>query len=346
MEFQSEQSLVNVANEHLKVYKRTAYGKLAFIGLIFVIATATNIINFTGMDFSEQKHISKIQIDGEIGTTHDTGSGYAISDHLLSAINNKDSLAIVLEVDSPGGSPTDSQIIENVITQYKALGQLNNQALQRISTALTSPQLMFTDDVLRKAALELPNKDADFQGFLSELPRKPIIAVVSKLCASACIQAVIHADIIVAQKASLVGNVGVRMDSLNWSTLAERLGVKNTVIASGVHKDMLSPWTDVNDEQIVIARKMLVNPVFEQFKETVITARGNKLKMDLEQLFSGLVWSGLESRELGLVDINADKLQVQKNLEQLTAVKYKNYSQAHFGIGQFLTSTLNWLGLN
>lgn len=136
------------------------------------------------------------------------------------------------------------------------------------------------------------------------------------------------------------------MDSLNWSELATKLGVKNTVVTSGIHKDMLSPWTDVNDEQLSIAKQMLVTPVFEQFKSTVISARGDKLKMDLNLLFSGLVWSGLESREVGLVDINSDRLQVQKSLEALTTVKYKPYSQAHFGIRQFLTSAFGWLDLN
>jgi protease IV len=347
MDIQSEQSLVKVANEHLKVYKRTAYGKLAVIGLIFVIATATNIINFTGLDWDDKKHIAKILIEGEIGASHDTGSGYAVAEHILSAINHKDSLAIVLEVDSGGGSPTDSQIIENVITKYKLLAELDNKALKRITTALISPRLMFSDDVIRKADLDEIEKDEQFLTFLDALPRKPIIAVVSKLCASACIQAVIHADIIVAQKASLVGNVGVRMDSINWSELATRLGVKNTVITSGIHKDMLSPWVDVNDEQLSIAKEMLVTPVFEQFKSTVISARAGKLKMDLDLLFSGLVWSGLESREVGLVDLNADKLQVQKNLEHLTTVKYKPYSQAAFGLKQFLTSAIGgWLDLN
>lgn len=342
MNVKSEQAIIKIVNEYLKVYKRSSYGKVSLLFLIFAIAAIGNFLQF--VEFDDEEHIAEILLVGVIGNGSDTGSGYSVGEHLISAMNNEKAVAIVIEADSNGGSPTDSQIIDNIITQYKALARIDVEQLHRITEELHSSKRIFSEDVHRKANVDRQVVDGDFKITLNELHRKPIIAIVSKVCASACLQAIVNADLIIAQKASLIGNIGVRLDSLNWSTLAERLGVTNTVITSGPYKDMLSPWQKSSNEQLEIAKKMLVNPVFEQFKESVLSARESKLNIDHEVLFSGLVWTGYEAKRIGLVDFNSDKLQLQRNLESMTGMKYLPYSKSEYGLSKLLSSTLDFLG--
>ncbi|WP_076415068.1 S49 family peptidase [Shewanella sp. UCD-KL12] len=341
MDVKVEKAIIEFGNEHLKIYRRSSYGKIIIIGLIFLTATIANLAQF--VDFGEKEHIAQILLQGDIGNGSDTGSGYSVGDHIISAINNSKASAIVIEADSNGGSPTDSQIIDGVITQYKEIAKLDVEVLQRISDELHSTNRIFSNDVLRKAEVNHVVVQGDFQELIKELPRKLIIAVISKSCASACVQAIVNADIIIAQPASLVGNIGVRMDSYNWHDLAKKLGITNTVITSGPHKDMLSPWQHSSSEQQGLARDMLVIPVFEQFKRSVLTARKNKLNADEKVLFSGLIWTGQEAKRIGLVDINSDKLQTRKNLESMSGLEYLSYSKTEYGLSKILSSTLNWL---
>lgn len=341
MDSKLEKELLKIGVEHLKVYKRSSYGKIIIIASIFLIATITNLAQF--VDFGNKEHIAQILLEGDIGNGSDTGSGYFVSDHIISAINNNNASAIVIEADSNGGSPTDSQIIDSVITQYKNLAKLDVNTLQRITMELNSSRRLFSDDVFRKADLDKRVIEGDFKKLIKDLPRKLIIAVISKSCASACVQAIINADIIIAQPASLVGNLGVRMDTINWNVLAKKLGITNTVITSGPHKDLLSPWQDSSPVQLALAKEKLVNPVFEQFKTSILRARDNKLREDKEELFSGMIWTGQEAMQIGLVDMNSDKLQIRKNLESMSGLEYLPYSKSENGLTKLLTSALNWV---
>jgi len=317
----SEHEALGILKQYLTVYKRTNYGKLSLLGGIILLGFLGNIVGFFT---PSESHIAVIQISGEIGADSDVGDGQKIATHLLDAMTPDESSLIVIEANSPGGSPTDSQTINELIVQYKqSNGPIDPEVAKNILSVIKDPTTPFNE-----------NFESDID--VKTQPRKLIVAVVTKQCASACIQSIINADVIIGQRASLIGNIGVRLSSINWSELAKKVGVTSTVITSGPYKDMLSPWKAIDEEQILIAKETLIEPVFEQFKSDVIAARADKLKINYDVLFSGLAWTGDDAVKTGLIDATSNPVIVKSALEKIIGDDYKIYSKSSFSLGSFI----------
>lgn len=319
----NQPEIVSLLKQHLSVYKRTNYGKVILLGGVLIVGMVSN---FIGLLNQESEHIALIQISGEIGTQEDTGNGKKISEHILAAIKNDNAKVIVIEASSPGGAPTDAQTINEVIVKYKQWkAPLSVETRTNILESIANPAVMFEDSQPIKTQSQ-------------KQERKPIVAVITKQCASACIQAVINADVIIAQRASLVGNIGVRLDSPNWSELANKLGVTNTVVTSADLKDVLNPWKAIDPKQLQLVKDTLIKPVFEQFKSDVLFARADRLVVDEETLFSGMAWTGSQSVSFGLVDVTSNPIEVRSALESLYGHPYKTYSKDSFNLGAFISN--------
>ena len=131
-------------------------------------------------------------------------------------------------------------------------------------------------------------------------PNIPLYAVVEDICASGGYYVAVAADKIYVDKASIVGSIGVVMDGFGFTGTMEKLGVERRAIASGENKKFLDPFSPVNPAHKAFAEKMLAE-IHEQFITVVRQGRGKRLK-ETPELFSGLVWVGPKSIELGLAD--------------------------------------------
>ena len=135
---------------------------------------------------------------------------------------------------------------------------------------------------------------------LKAIHKKPIYAVVEETCASAAYYIAVAADAIYVDKASIVGSIGVLMDSFGFTGLMEKLGVERRLMTAGENKGFLDPFSPQTDAQKQHAQAML-NQIHKQFIDTVKAGRGKKLK-ETPEMFSGLFWSGQQAVELGLAD--------------------------------------------
>ena len=129
---------------------------------------------------------------------------------------------------------------------------------------------------------------------------KPVYAVAADLCASGGYFIVSAADEIYANKSSLVGSIGVRMDSFGVVDLMEKIGVESRQITAGEHKAILDPFKPRKSDEEVFLKKMLAT-THQHFISAVKTGRGDRLK-DNPDIFSGLFWTGEDAKALGLVD--------------------------------------------
>ncbi|GAB7129671.1 S49 family peptidase [Silvimonas sp. JCM 19000] len=132
-------------------------------------------------------------------------------------------------------------------------------------------------------------------------PGVPLYVVVGDICASGCYYAAVAADRIYADKASIVGSIGVLMDGFGFTGVMEKFGVERRLLTAGAHKGFLDPFSPQKPEEKAKAQAML-DEIHTQFIDTVKAGRGKKLVTDNPDLFSGLVWSGASSIKLGLVD--------------------------------------------
>ncbi|WP_028449619.1 S49 family peptidase [Chitinibacter tainanensis] len=129
----------------------------------------------------------------------------------------------------------------------------------------------------------------------------PFYVVIEDVCASGCYYAAVAADKIYADKASMVGSIGVLMDGFGFTGAMEKLGVERRLMTAGENKGFLDPFSPQNEAQKQKALNML-NEIHQQFISVVQEGRGKRLVKDNPDLFSGLVWSGETALKLGLVD--------------------------------------------
>jgi len=131
-------------------------------------------------------------------------------------------------------------------------------------------------------------------------PQIPLYVVVDDICASGGYYVAAAADRIYVDPASIVGSIGVLMDGFGFTGTMEKLGVERRLITAGENKGFLDPFSPLNAQQKAYAEKMLAD-IHRQFIDVVKQGRGNRLK-PVPELFSGLVWTGQKSIELGLAD--------------------------------------------
>jgi protease-4 len=131
-------------------------------------------------------------------------------------------------------------------------------------------------------------------------PEIRIYAVVVDICASGGYYVAVAADKIFADKASLVGSIGVLMNGFGFVNTMEKLGVERRLLTAGEHKGFLDPFSPMKPSDAQHMRKVLSN-THEQFMGIVRKGRGSRLK-ETPEMFSGLIWSGEQGLALGLID--------------------------------------------
>ncbi len=131
-------------------------------------------------------------------------------------------------------------------------------------------------------------------------PKIPLYAVVDDICASGGYYVAAGADRIYVDKASIVGSIGVLMDGFGFTKTMDKLGVERRLLTAGENKGFLDPFSPVDPKQQAFAREMLLE-IHNQFIGVVRAGRGKRLK-ETPDMFSGLVWSGEKSIQLGLAD--------------------------------------------
>ncbi|MCU7880160.1 MAG: S49 family peptidase [Candidatus Thiodiazotropha sp. (ex Lucinoma aequizonata)] len=133
-------------------------------------------------------------------------------------------------------------------------------------------------------------------------PKIPVYAVVADICASGGYYIAAAADKIYADEGSIVGSIGVLINSFGFVDGMEELGIERRLLTAGENKGILDPFSPLDDSDMTHIQRML-DQLHGQFIETVKEGRGDRLKVEqYPELFSGLFWSGEEARKMGLID--------------------------------------------
>lgn len=256
-ETQAIQALKDVAMEGIKEQRRVRRWGI-FFKLFFVAYLLIALLALVGSGASDSKLVTAKEITAVVdinGVIMDgaLASGELVNPALKEAFEHEKTKGVILRINSPGGSPVQSGIINDEIKRLKA-----------------------------------EHKDI------------PVYAVVSDLCASGGYYIAVAADKIYADKASIVGSIGVRMDNFGAVELMEKLGLERRLYTAGANKGMLDPFLPENEGQVQHVHKML-DTTHQQFIKVVREGRGNRLQENPD-IFSGLFWTGEDAVKLGLID--------------------------------------------
>jgi protease-4 len=198
------------------------------------------------------KFTALVNLNGVIKAKGDANAEHVISG-LQAAFEDKHTAGVILRINSPGGSPVQSGIINDEIGRLRAAH-----------------------------------------------PTIPLHVVVEDVCASGGYYVAAAADKIFVDKASIVGSIGVLMDGFGFTGAMDKLGVERRLLTAGESKGFLDPFSPQNEHHKDHAKQML-GEIHQQFIDVVRKGRGKRLK-ETPEMFSGLMWSGAKSIELGLAD--------------------------------------------
>lgn len=250
----SSDVLERLAVDYMKERKWKRFFRFGLF--VFFVIYIYNIISMTSKQTdlmgAAKPHTALVDMKGIIGIEGGI-SADRVNQSIRKAFESANSKGVVLRINSPGGSPVQSDEINAEITRMKDL-----------------------------------------------YPNKPVHVVVSDICASGGYYIAAAADSIYANPSSLVGSIGVRMDSFGFVDAMEKLGVERRSLTAGENKAILDPFLPSKPEQQAHAREML-DVVHQEFIDVVKAGRGARLA-DNPDLFSGLFWSGRQAKELGLID--------------------------------------------
>lgn len=152
----------------------------------------------------------------------------------------------------------------------------------------------------------------------AEHPQTPLYAVVEEVCASGAYYVAVAADRIFVDKASLVGSIGVLIEGFGFTGAMDKLGVERRLLTAGENKGFLDSFSPLSEDQRRHAQTML-EQIHRQFVDVVRKGRGERLK-ETQETFSGLVWTGERSIELGLADETGTVDSVARNVIQVENV--------------------------
>lgn len=140
-----------------------------------------------------------------------------------------------------------------------------------------------------------------YDGLRAIAAKKPTVATVGTLAASAGYMAAIATDHIVAQRTSITGSIGVYFQYGKVTELLKTIGVEVDTVKSAPLKAEPSPFTDpeVPGAREMIAR--LVDDTYQWFVDIVAERRGLDRATALK-LADGSIWSGRQALPLKLVD--------------------------------------------
>ncbi len=130
--------------------------------------------------------------------------------------------------------------------------------------------------------------------------KKKVVASLGTLAASGGYYIACGADLIMANKGTATGSIGVIMQFTNVEALTKKVGLDFFTLKSGRYKDVGSPFRSMTPEEREYMQHLLDN-IYQQFISDV--ARNRKIPLEkLKALAEGKVYTGEEAQQVGLVD--------------------------------------------
>jgi protease IV len=173
---------------------------------------------------------------------------------IRAATHDPEVKAILLEVDSPGGSVTASDELYHELMRFRAAGE-----------------------------------------------DRKVVIYMRDVAASGAYYIAMAGHWLIAQPTSIIGSIGVIMQTLNWSRLSDRIGITDTTIKSGENKDLLNPFRAADTNQVALLQDDVIDLLYDRFRGIVATSRGFD-DAQLDVLADGRVFAAERALQEKLID--------------------------------------------
>ena len=148
--------------------------------------------------------------------------------------------------------------------------------------------------------------------------RKPVVVYAQGVLASGSYYASIWADKIIANPGSMVGSIGVIMQSANASELLSKIGIKSQSVQAGKYKKVGTPdreWTDYEVNEL----NKVIYGTYDMFTQDVADARG--LDFSKRDIYANAhIFTAHQAKEVGLIDSIGVMYDAKSELVKMTKV--------------------------
>ena len=237
------------------IERRRLKRHLTFWRVVGILAIVLAILSgFGRFNISGEEYLARIVIQGIIVDDQ------ARDEALRKVANNNKSKALIVKINSPGGTYVGGEAL------YEAIRQVSKE--------------------------------------------KPVVALMGTTATSAGYMTALATDQIFARSSSLTGSIGVILQSVDITSMLEKIGVKPIVIKSAPLKAQPNPFEKLS-KTARKATESVVEDFYNMFID-IVSERRNLPRNKVKELADGRVFSGRQAQSLGLVDAIGAEAEARK----------------------------------
>jgi protease-4 len=232
---------------------------------------------------------SAVKIKAKSELTFVKLADYLKAKNPIKAVEGTDKIGVlVAEGEIVGSRGGDENIgSEDFVKELRKLR--DNKSIKAIVLRIDSPggSSLASDEMWRE--IELAKKV------------KPIVASMSDYAASGGYYMAMGTNTIVAQPTTVTGSIGIFAQWLNIDRfLSNKIGITQDYVNTHANSNFMNSLGELTEFQKSVIQNM-VNQGYETF--TSKAASGRKMSVEkLKSLAGGRVWTGIQAKEIGLVD--------------------------------------------
>ena len=232
---------------------------------------------------------SAVKIKAKSDLTFVKLADYLKAKNPIKAVEGTDKIGVlVAEGEIVGSRGGDENIgSEDFVKELRKLR--DNKSIKAIVLRIDSPggSSLASDEMWRE--IELAKKV------------KPIVASMSDYAASGGYYMAMGTNTIVAQPTTVTGSIGIFAQWLNIDRfLSNKIGITQDYVNTHANSNFMNSLGELTEFQKSVIQNM-VNQGYETF--TSKAASGRKMSIEkLKSLAGGRVWTGIQAKEIGLVD--------------------------------------------
>jgi protease-4 len=172
--------------------------------------------------------------------------------------------------------------------------------------------------------------------------KKKVFVSMGSVCASGGYYIAAAGEKVYANPSTITGSIGVIMQSMILEELLKKIGVKSNTIKAGDLKDAGTPFREMTPEEKAYLDG-IVKSIHEQFMKDV--AAGRKMKFEqVKSLADGRIYTGLQAKELGLVDNIGNFYDTLDDIKKALNIKGRPqlvYTEKPFSFSKWLFSSMS-----
>ena len=253
------------------------------VGVMFFSIIIQLISGLTGIADAETEGFANLFLDGGGMQTHIITPGSSTERIVVLSVNG----AII---DTGGTSIFDTQTFQFRAFMEKLDMIENDDTIVGVVLYVNSPGGGVYESAQIRRGLDFIQSEREI----------PLYASFGSMSASGGYYISSGADKIFAPKETLTGSIGVIFSALNVAGLFEDFGIEAMTVVSGVHKDILSPYREMTEEERAILQSMVDNS-YDGFIRVIAQGRGMS-ESHVRSFADGRIVDGIQAKELGLID--------------------------------------------